>query len=183
MTNVQIRTERLVLRQPKASDIQKYEEWLGDFEVSRMLAQVPYPYDMEAGKKRLRQVMEWWEKPSTAPELVFHIDYKGQMIGAVSFKALHETPDIGYWLGRPFWGQGFISEAVAAAIDWLFQTTDHEMVFGTAMEENENSINVLTKCGFEMIGRSASMSLARGDFVPDIVMKLTRNTFSALKVA
>ncbi|EFO32951.1 acetyltransferase [Roseibium sp. TrichSKD4] len=183
MTNTQIKTQRLVLRQPRASDIQMIAQHLGDYEVAKMLARVPYPYDLETGRQRLQKIIEWWEKPSSAPELVFHVDHKGQMIGSVSFKALHETPEIGYWLGRPHWGQGMMSEAVAAAIDWLFQTTDHEMVLGTAMEENTNSLNVLTKCGFEAIGRSASMSLARGDYVPDIVMKLTRNAFTALKVA
>jgi len=183
MTAPRINTARLRLRAPGSGDLQRCAELLGDYEVAKMLSRVPFPYDLEAGKAFLAKSAENWKAWPKSGEVNFMIDHDGEMIGGVSFKALHETPEIGYWLGRAYWGRGYISEAIGAAIEWFFANTDHEILLGMAMEENERSINAMVKCGFEQVGRSARMSLARGDYVPDVVMKLTRETFTALKAA
>ncbi|GGB46523.1 N-acetyltransferase [Roseibium aquae] len=183
MTAPRINTARLRLRAPGSADLERCALLLGDYEVAKMLSRVPYPYDMEAGKAFLSCAAENWKSWPRSAEANFLIDCGGEMIGGISFKALHETPEIGYWLGRAYWGQGYIGEAIGAAIEWFFAATDHEILLGMAMEENERSINAMIKCGFEQVGRSASMSLARGDYVPDVVMKLTREAFTARNAA
>ncbi|MEP3430097.1 MAG: GNAT family N-acetyltransferase [Roseibium sp.] len=169
-----IRSERLLLRAPALHDIQECAELLGDYEVAKMLSRVPYPYDLELGKAYLGRASENWNEPHLAEELVFHIDHDGQMFGGLSFKKLQETPEIGYWLGRPYWGKGFMSEAVSAAIGWLFQNTGHACVVSEAMTENPASLKVMEKLGFRVIGEVGCASVSRASTIPGIRTELSR---------
>jgi len=177
MTGVEIRTERLVLRPPRLDDLDRCAELLGDYEVAKMLSRVPYPYDLERGRKQLRNAAERWTDWRNATDLGFQIDLDGEMIGGFSFKKLQETPEIGYWLGRPYWGRGIMSEAAGAAIDWLFRNTDHPCVACEAMTENPASLKVAVKLGFREVGSVDCASLSRGETVSAIRTELTRKDF------
>ncbi|WP_269584057.1 GNAT family N-acetyltransferase [Roseibium sp. Sym1] len=177
MSTPVIQTERLVLRAPRPEDLDNCVELLADYEVVKMLSRIPYPYDHEAGRSYLSLSVERWRNIEEADELGFHIDHDGQMIGAIGFKTLRETPKIGYWLGRPYWGRGFMSEAVAAAVAWLFRHTGHERLAGEAMTENAGSLKVLEKLGFRRVGEVGCTSVSRGATVPALRMEVTRTEF------
>ncbi len=173
----EIRTRRLVLRAPQPSDLGVCASLLGDYEVAKMLSRVPHPYDLEIGKAFLAKAVENWKKPAEADELSFHVDHDGQMIGCVSFKKLQEAPEFGYWLGKPFWGKGYMSEAVYAATSWLFDNTDHAVMAGEAMAENPASLKVMEKIGFRVVGDVGCSSVSRGGTVPAVRVELHRSEF------
>ncbi|WP_298817727.1 GNAT family N-acetyltransferase [uncultured Roseibium sp.] len=177
MSAISLKTRRLELRSPEPDGLERCAELLGDYEVVKMLSRVPYPYDLEAGKTYLARSVERWRDAATADELGFHIDHDGQMIGAIGFKTLQETPKIGYWLGRSYWGNGFMSEAVKAAVTWLFQNTAHDLLAGEAMIENSGSLKVLEKLGFRRVAQIDCESVSRGSFVPALRMEVTRTEF------
>jgi len=172
-----IETDRLILRAPCPEDLAACAELLGDYEVAKMLSRVPYPYELEGGRAYLARSVERWQNPAEADEVGFHVDHDGTMIGGMGFKKLQETPEIGYWLGRPYWGKGFMSEAVAAAVTWLFTNTDHERLAGEAMTENAGSLKVLEKLGFRHVGEVGCASVSRGATVPALRMEVTRTEF------
>jgi len=177
MNAPEIETERLVLRAPRLEDLPRCAELLGDYEVAKMLSRVPYPYDLDAGRTFLGGAVARWSDWKEADELNFHIDLDGQMIGGTSFRTLRETPKIGYWLGRPWWGRGIMSEALVAALTWLFRNTDHQLVACEAMTENRASLGVAKKIGFREVGEVGCASLSRGGTVPAIRAELTRTDF------
>ncbi|POF34237.1 GNAT family N-acetyltransferase [Roseibium marinum] len=177
MTPINLETDRLRLRPPVPADLERCAELLGDYEVARMLSRVPHPYDLERGRTSLQASVDSWADWKTAGDLGFQIDHEGEMIGGFAFKKLQETPEIGYWLGRPYWGRGFMSEAVGAAIDWLFRNTDHQLVACEAMTENPASLKVAEKLGFREVGQVDCASVSRGTTVPAIRMELTRKDF------
>lgn len=177
MSGPVIETGRLVLRAPRPADLDSCAELLGDYEVARMLSRVPYPYDLEAGRSYLARSVERWQDIAGADELGFHVDHDGRMIGGMGFKKLQATPEIGYWLGRPYWGRGFMSEAVEAAVTWLFEHTDHERLAGEAMTENSGSLKVLEKLGFRHVGEVGCASVSRGATVPALRMEVTKTEF------
>ncbi|ASP35778.1 GNAT family N-acetyltransferase [Labrenzia sp. VG12] len=177
MSTIHLKTDRLQLRAPCPEDLQSCAELLGDYEVAKMLSRVPYPYDLDAGKAYLSRSVERWRDIETADELGLHIDHNGRMIGGMGFKKLQETPEIGYWLGRPYWGKGFMSEAVEAAVTWLFQNTGHERLAGEAMTENSGSLKVLEKLGFRLVGEVGCKSVSRGTTIPALRMEVTRTEF------
>ncbi|WP_299475854.1 GNAT family N-acetyltransferase [uncultured Roseibium sp.] len=172
-----IETERLVVRPPRADDIDRCAELLGDYEVAKMLSRVPYPYDLEQGRQYLEKSLARWENLAEADELGFHIDHEGELIGGLGFKKLQETPEIGYWLGRPYWGKGFMSEALNAAICWVFENTAHERLACEAMTENPASIKVMERTGFRPVGEVSCVSVSRGETLPAIRSEMTRADF------
>lgn len=177
MSNPVIRTSRLVLRAPNPEDLDRCAVLLGDYEVAKMLSRVPYPYDLELGRQYLARSVKRWENIADADELGFHIDHEGDLIGGVGFKKLQETPEIGYWLGRPYWGKGFMSEALDAAIGWMFANTGHERLACEAMTENQASIKVMEKAGFRPVGEVGCASVSRGETLPTIRSEMTRTDF------
>ncbi len=177
MTSPVIRTGRLVLRAPRPEDLDRCAELLSDYEVAKMLSRVPYPYDREVGLTYLTRGAERWRDRADAEELSFQVDLNGEMIGGVGFKKLQETPEIGYWLGRPYWGKGYMSEAARAAVAWLFQNTDRERLACEAMTENAGSLKVAEKLGFRTVGEVGCKSLSRGGTMPAIRMEMTRTEF------
>jgi RimJ/RimL family protein N-acetyltransferase len=114
---------------------------------------------------------------SQADELGFHFDHDGELIGGLGFKKLQETPEIGYWLGRPYWGKGYMSEALKAAIGWLFENTSHARLACEAMTENPASLRVMEKMGFRQVGEVGCASVSRGDTLPAIRTEMTRTDF------
>lgn len=177
MSQPVIRTERLVLRAPCPEDLDRCAELLGDYEVAKMLSRVPYPYDLEQGRQYLARSVQRWENVAEADELGFHVDHEGKLIGGLGFKKLQETPEIGYWLGRPYWGKGFMSEALRAAVGWVFENTGHERLACEAMTENPASIKVMEKAGFRAVGEVGCASVSRGETLPAIRSELTRTDF------
>ncbi|WP_421981220.1 GNAT family N-acetyltransferase [Roseibium sp.] len=177
MTTPSIRTGRLTLRPPAPDDLDRCAELLGDYEVAKMLSRVRYPYDLEQGRRYLERSAARWETVETADELGFHVDHQGEMIGGLGFKKLQETPEIGYWLGRPYWGKGFMSEALTAAVAWMFDNTAHELLACEAMTENPASIKVMEKAGFRPVGEVGCVSVSRGETLPAIRSELTRTDF------
>ena len=177
MSRPVIRTERLVLRAPCPEDLDRCAELLGDYEVAKMLSRVPYPSDLEQGRQYLARSVQRWENVAEADELGFHVDHEGKLIGGLGFKKLQETPEIGYWLGRPYWGKGFMSEALRAAVGWVFENTGHERLACEAMPENPASIKVMEKAGFRAVGEVGCASVSRGETLPAIRSELTRTDF------
>src|SRR6516162_1747086 len=91
---------------------------------------------------------------TTGGEMVFLIARRGgAVIGACGIAQFGEgLPEIGYWLGVPFWGQGYATEAVRAVIDHAFEDLGYDVVAGGARVSNPASRRVLEKCGFQWTG-------------------------------
>jgi ribosomal-protein-alanine N-acetyltransferase len=81
---------------------------------------------------------------------------------------------VGYWIGEPFWGQGFAAEACRAVVEYSFQNCGPERMQARVIVGNEPSIRVLEKLGFQYEGRLRS-SLVRRGIVEDVMY------FSVLK--
>lgn len=174
-----LKTARLTLRAPNDGDLARIVALIGDYEVSKMLAHAPHPYTEAHGREWLGQTIGDGE----AGELVFAIDDGSGLIGAVSFRDLQKTPVIGYWLGRSYWGRGYMSEAARAALDWLFRTTDHDTVIAEAMDDNPASLKVQEKLGFTVVGAGSCPSRARGESLPATKTELKRADFYKTETA
>lgn len=57
-------------------------------------------------------------------------------------------PEIGYWIGRPLWGQGLIPEAVRELLRYCFEDKGAQRVWCSHYAGNEKSKRVIEKCGF-----------------------------------
>ncbi len=172
--DVTLTTPRLVLRQPGPEDIDAIVEGLNDFEVTRFLTKVPYPYGAEDAR--------WWLgtlTPARPGDARFAIDLGGRLIGIVGLE-----PQLGFWLDRRHHGRGLMTEAAAALLDWHFAAIPDDPVASAAHVGNEASRNVQSKLGFRETGiRTMSMTRALGREVEHVETSLTRADFEAARRA
>ncbi|WP_417671653.1 GNAT family N-acetyltransferase [Roseibium sp.] len=179
MTLPVLTTARLELRPLELSDLGQMEELSGNYEVSKMLSSVPFPYDRARGVAYLREAEAAQAKWPKSARADFAISQDGRLIGLIVLRELHEAPGIGYWLGEPYWGKGLMSEALTEVLRWLFRETNVETLRAEVMKDNPASCKVLKKLGFSVVGEGTSMSLARKSLADDWYLEVTRQDFTA----
>ena len=169
--DVELRTRRLLLRQPRADDAARIVRYLNNFRVAGNLARVPYPYRETDAVWWLRT----WRPDKPASETGFTIDLPGEgLIGHAGFHPDAQGTVIGYWLGEPFWNRGFMTEAARAILDWYFETTDAVTLASGVFHFNKASLAIQKKLGFTETGSSYRLCLARKEEVRHIDTELTR---------
>ena len=144
-----IETPRLVLRAPIRGDVPDLVKLADNKAIYEVLARLPNPYTRADG---IAFVEIFAQRPDERP---FAITLNDQFIGVVGFSyAVGEAPEIGYWLGEPHWGKGYMSEAVKALIEAAFATGLYPKLRARALATNAGSLNVLEKAGFKRLGES-----------------------------
>lgn len=72
-----------------------------------------------------------------------------QVVGCISLMArANQEAEIGFWMGKPFWGQGIVSHAVMMLLSYGFETLGLEKIWCGYFVGNEKSCRVQEKCGF-----------------------------------
>lgn len=156
-----IETRRLVLRAPRAADIDRIAALADDFDIARMTACMPHPYrraDAEAFVARAQAL-------DPAREAAFAIELDGEgVVGAIGLSpAGPYGPEIGYWVGRPYWRRGLASEAAAATLAWAGGAWRRRAVVAGYFADNPASARVLERAGFLHTGEVRRRhSMARG---------------------
>jgi len=143
-------TERLVLRGLVRTDAQRISELLGDAKVAVMTANVPHPYSDEDAEAFASRAMarDWDREPG------FVIEHRNfGLVGMLGVK-LGETrrPEVGLWLGRPFWNRGYGTEAMRGALKWVKRDWRKNLVVAGHFADNPASGQMLCKAGFLYTG-------------------------------
>lgn len=152
-----LETARLVLRALRPEDAGWIERLAGDWEVARYTARIPHPYPPGAAASFLASL-------ETSGELVFAIERRAErdMIGMIGLERAGDEAEFGYWIGRPFWKQGYAGEALGALVDHAFRKLGVARVVAAAMPENPVSIRVQERHGFRFARSGEIEAPARG---------------------
>ena len=144
-----LETERLVLRPPRFEDAAAIAALGTDRRIAENTRRIPYPYTLADAQAFLTAA-----NASGGAEIVFLITtWVGTVLGCCGMAKLDgEHPEIGYWLGVPFWGKGYATEAARAVIDHAFGDLGCEVIVGGARVSNPASRRVLQICGYEWTG-------------------------------
>jgi len=102
-------------------------------------------------------------------------------IGACGVEPREGGPEIGYWLGVSYWGQGYATEAARALIDHAFGELQHETLQAGARVSNPASRRVLEKCGFQWTGVRLARVRAINSAAPADRFRLDRRLWVSLK--
>ena len=142
-------TERLLLRPWKETDAESLYEYAKDPEVGP-IAGWPVHTSVENSREIIREVLSAEETYAVCmKEDGKAIGSIGLMIGTASNLNLPDTEgEIGYWIGVPFWGQGFIPEAVRELLCHGFEDLKLNKIWCGYFEGNIKSKRVQEKCGF-----------------------------------
>jgi [ribosomal protein S5]-alanine N-acetyltransferase len=169
-----IDTEKLKLRALAHSDAAVIAREVGNFNVSRNLARVPYPYSMTEALDFLEWIKTYDEK-----SLICAIELKsapGELIGVISyeFSTAEAVAELGYWFAERYWGNGFGSEAASAMVRHAFTQGVHARMVASYHNDNPASARILLNLGFKPISHEKHYSKAQGIDVSSTKLSLTR---------
>ena len=172
-----LETERLVLRAPRAADAPAIATLANDKRIAENTRRIPYPYTMADAEDFIGQ------SAKTKGEIALLVGlHDGTLIGACGLAMLDgPTPELGYWLGAPFWGEGYATEAVRALIDHGFGELGHTALQAGARVTNPASRRVLEKCGFQWTGVGLCRIRAISSSAPIDQFRLDRGLWASLK--
>ena len=143
-----IRTARLLLRPFVASDAGRVAELAGAFEIADTTISIPHPYPPElAGDWIAKHEQEPYR--SHAVTLAVSEPASG-LVGCVELRDIdseHAQAELGFWIGKPFWGLGYATEACAALLRFGYESLDLNRVYAHHMARNPASGRVLLKLG------------------------------------
>ena len=150
----QLETERLILRSFCEEDAEAmFRNWACDPEVTRYLTW-PTHETVEAS----RSVAALWERESRKPEVYQWAIVPrslGEPVGSLSVVRMDEAADsmeLGYCIGRPWWGMGYTAEAVRAVINYLFREVGANRIAACHDVNNPRSGRVMEKAGMKREG-------------------------------
>jgi RimJ/RimL family protein N-acetyltransferase len=170
-----LKTERLTLRAPRLRDARAIARFAGDRRIAENTARLPHPYTIDDAEEFIAAVNR--EDNDTT----FVIILDGALIGACGLEARGSSAEIGYWLGAPFWGRGYATEAVRAAIDHAFGEPHYATLEAGARVSNPASRRVLEKCGFQWTGVRLTRIRAIKSAAPVDRFRLDRGLWASLK--
>lgn len=148
--------------------------------IASMLANLPHPFTIAEGRALIANAAR--QSPTSAKRAV-RLRSTGRLIGMIGYGPLDEGGPVhlGYWIGEPFWGQGYATEAAQAMVDHVFSATPIQVLAGAARITNPASRRVLVKCGFQFTEQGMISSRGAGGAVSVDRFMLDRGTWRALK--
>lgn len=160
-----IATERLSLRPWRGEDAAELHRLINDWEVSRTLAAVPFPYARDLADSWISTSRESLREASALHLAITGRDGEAEMlVGGIGLRIdrATRTGNLGYWVGRKFWGHGVASEAAHRLVRWAFANLTLDRIEASAATDNPASIAVLRRIGLRHVGEAEEWFEARG---------------------
>ena len=176
-----LETPKLWLRWPRLTDAPNLARFLADHEVTNMTSRIPHPYPPEEAE---RFVFETRRNNSDGQSIGLVITPNAkpaQAIGAITLAPTEVEGElvIGYWLGVPFWGRGYASEAVNGMIDIAFGMSHASRIIASVRTINPASRRVLERNGFTYTHDSEPFMPARNSAQKVHWFKLERDKWAS----
>jgi len=150
-------TQRLFLRKPCAEDAPLiFAAYAQDPEVTRYLTFRPHR-DLPEAHQAVERFLESWRTAKSYAWLIFRREDE-TLVGAI-YARENQGINLGYLIARPFWRQGFMSEAVGAIVEWAFAQPGIFRVWAVCDVDNESSAALLERSGFRCEGILRKWSL------------------------
>jgi RimJ/RimL family protein N-acetyltransferase len=157
-------TSDLSLRNVTEDDLPIFFEQQSDQDANHMAAfTAKDPSNREA-------FTEHWSRILADPTVVIKtIVVDGHVVGNVLSYEKEGRPEISYWLGKEYWGQGLATQALLAFLAYGNKTRP---MYARVAKDNLSSRRVLEKCGFTIISKSKGFANARGEEIEELLLEL-----------
>jgi [ribosomal protein S5]-alanine N-acetyltransferase len=162
MTASVLETRRLELRPWGEADIPELLPLISAREVAATTLRIPHPYEEKHAREFLAGV-----RGENELRLAIRLRHDGRLCGGVGLhpEAQHNRAELGYWLGVPYWGNGYATEAATAVVRYGFEQLKLNRIFATYFTHNPASGKVLRKIGMKYEGCMRQHVLKWGEFV------------------
>ncbi|MCR2806649.1 GNAT family N-acetyltransferase [Paenibacillus soyae] len=148
-----IHTERLTLRLLAPEDAEEMERLLQDKEIASTTLGIPYPYPRGAAVSFI-QMRQDAAANGNGYSFAILDQAAGTFMGVIGLRINkdHNHAELGYWIGKPYWGHGYCTEAVKAVMDFAFRELELNRLYAAALTRNPGSYKVMEKAGMKHEG-------------------------------
>jgi len=173
-----LETARLILREFSESDIAELVPLIGALEVAATTLRIPHPYE----EKHAREFLATVPKENEL-RLAIRLRRDGRLCGGMGLhpEMQHRRAELGYWIGVPFWGNGYATEAAREVVRYGFEKLDLNRIFATHFKGNEKSGRVLQKIGMRHEGSIRQGVLKSGKFIDLEMYSILREDYTPAK--
>jgi RimJ/RimL family protein N-acetyltransferase len=166
-------TQRLRLRPFAPADAADVRRLAGERDIAAGTLTIPHPYDEGVAESWIATHQETYD---SGRGLVLAITLRegGGLAGAIglAIEHAHGRAELGYWVGRPFWGRGYATEAAHALVAHGFGALGLRRVTASVFAHNARSARVLEKLGMRREGLLRRHFWKWGEFVDAVVYGL-----------
>lgn len=157
-------TERLVLRPYVPGDAARVAELAGDRDVAATTLRIPHPYDASMAAEWIAGLPAEYaaERAITWAITLGGADLIGSI--ALSLHLDHHRAELGYWVGKPYWGKGYVTEAARAVMEYGFGALRLHRISAHHMSANPASGAVMKKLGMRHEGILRHHTLKNGEY-------------------
>ena len=166
---------RAILRKWRIEDAESIAELANHPQIAGNLRNAfPHPYTIEDAKAFICSCMEAAEKDA----LFFAIEVDERAVGSVTAvkqgDVYEKSAELGYWLGKPYWGQGIMTQAIPEICRLAFSQLDIVRIYAEPFAHNIGSCRALEKAGFVLEGRLHKSVYKNGAFYDSCIYALVR---------
>lgn len=160
-----LQTKRLILRPFELFDGEDLRRLAGDRAIADTTLQIPHPYEVGMAEEWILAQRPRFE---AGEQVVFAAVLRGsdQLIGAMGLvmEGKFRRAELGYWIGRPYWRNGYCTEAAQAVLEYGFQFLNLNRIHAYHFKRNPASGRVLQKLGMRHEGSSPQHVMKWGIF-------------------
>jgi RimJ/RimL family protein N-acetyltransferase len=174
-----LQTERLLLRPFSIADAPRVQLLAGEREVASTTLRIPHPYGDGLAESWIAMHPQLLADGKALP-LAIVLRASNELIGAIGLEidADHERAELGYWIGKPYWGQGYCTEAARAIVPYAFQELGLNRIVAHYFARNPASGRVMEKLGMRREGVLRQDIKKWGKFEDRMVYGLLREDFA-----
>lgn len=177
-----LRTDRLTIRPLRAEDAAELHRLVNDWEVAKTLARVPFPYPRDLADEWIASTHariaagSAWHLAVVGVEQAGTPEEKEVLVGCVglTLDADGKAAELGYWIGRRFWGHGVGPEAAGRVARWALANLPVEKLLASALVNNARSQAVLRRIGFREASAGERDFLSLKGPQPVLLFEMTR---------
>ncbi|RYX81702.1 N-acetyltransferase [bacterium] len=149
-----LETKRLILRPFRLEDAADVQRLAGAHEIASVTLNIPHPYEDGMAESFILSLETQWQQGRGATLAITQRE-SGQLVGCMGMgiRPQFQHAELGYWIGVPFWGQGYATEAGSAMLHFGFITLKLHRIYASHLAGNPASGRVQEKMGMKYEGR------------------------------
>lgn len=177
-----IRTNRLILRPMTEENTADFMELAGEEIIARRTVDIQHPMTEAFAESMISQSMEGY---LTEEWMMLGIELRedGRMIGGIQLVKRHfrYNAELGFWIGLPYWNNGYATEAAEAIVAYGFQRLYLLRIHATCFPDNLGSIRVLEKTNFKWEAYLKEYILHDAELHDQVSYRILRSEWNALR--
>ncbi len=172
-------SSRLFYRPFEKPDAKAIHTFLQDKDIADNTLTIPYPYEAGMAEEWISTHEERFEQGDYVYAVI--LKNEKQLIGAIDFivDEEYQHANVGYWLGKPYWGKGYGTEMLSRMIQFGFEDLNLHRIYGEYFDFNLASSRIMEKNGMRYEGRLRDHKLKGGQFLSANVRGILKDEWKA----